>query len=304
MRNLNSYFRTLIRKKMGHFGNYSIVVPGKVSQQNTVPSHIPKPSYYKTGFPAPCMKNPEIKNADQISKLRTSCKMAANILKQSKDMIKVGQTTNDIDDYVHNLIIENGAYPSPLNYKGYPKSICTSVNNVVCHGIPDDRPLQDGDIVNIDLTVFFNGYHGDCSKTFLIGNVDESGCKLVEATESCLQEGINTCKAGEKFRTIGYTIHKKAKTLNFSVVPVFIGHGIGTYFHGPPDIIHCRNNYPGVMEAGMTFTIEPVLSQGSTQILILQDNWTAITTDNSRTAQFEHTILITATGFEILTLPD
>ncbi|KAF5307470.1 hypothetical protein FQR65_LT06825 [Abscondita terminalis] len=286
-------------------GNYSVVLPGKIStQQKTIATHIPKPAYYETGIPTPPLLHPEIKDSEQICKLRASCKLAANILRECEKNIREGQTTEDVDTFVHNLIVANGAYPSPLNYKLFPKSVCTSVNNVACHGIPDDRPLENGDIINVDITVYLNGYHGDCSKTFLIGDVDQFGRDLVKATETCLHEGIKICKPGEKFSMIGTTIQQKAKLLNFSVVPAFIGHGIGSYFHGPPDIYHFRNRYPGTMEAGMAFTIEPVLSQGSDEIIILEDNWTAVTVDNSRTAQFEHTVLITPDGYEILTLPD
>lgn len=303
MRNFNSYFRKILNTKIS-YGNYSIVKPGKVSAQKTIPPHIPKPPYYESGTPTPPLLQAEIKDNEQICKLRASCKLAANILRECGNNIREGQTTDEVDTFVHDLIISNGAYPSPLNYKHYPKSVCTSVNNVACHGIPDDRPLQNGDIINVDITVFLNGYHGDCSKTFLIGDVDDPGRALVEATEICLHEGIKSCKPGENFWAIGTAIHKKARYLNFSVISSFIGHGIGTYFHGPPDILHFRNRYPGIMKPGMSFTIEPVLSQGSDELIILDDNWTAVTADDSRTAQFEHTVLITHDGVEILTIPD
>ncbi|KAK5648860.1 hypothetical protein RI129_003752 [Pyrocoelia pectoralis] len=298
-----SYLRKLWPKKT-NFGNYNIVTPGKVSPPRTVPPNITKPIYYETGIPPPPLLYPEMKNEIEIKKMRTSCKLAANILNEVGKLIHVGQTTDELDAIIHDLIISNDAYPSPLNYKHFPKSVCTSVNNVACHGIPDDRPLQNGDIINVDITVFLDNYHGDCSKTFMVGKVDKEGCHLLEATETCLAAGIEVCKPGESFSSIGSAIQKKAKELKFSVVPAFIGHGIGKYFHGPPDIYHVRNNYVGVMDVGMTFTIEPILSQGTKEILVLEDNWTAVTFDNSRTAQFEHTILITPKGCEILTLPD
>ncbi|KAB0803280.1 hypothetical protein PPYR_00250 [Photinus pyralis] len=286
------------------FGTYKIVTPGKISPPRSVPSHIAKPTYYESGTPPLPLLRPEIKKDNEIKKMRSSCKLAANVLDEIGRIIHVGQTTDELDAVIHELVIANGAYPSPLNYKHFPKSVCTSVNNVACHGIPDDRPLQDGDIVNVDITVFLDNYHGDCSKTFLIGQVDKKGCDLVEATQVCLEAAIEICKPGQSFSAIGAAIQKKARELKFSVVPAFIGHGIGSYFHGPPDIYHFRNNYPGVMDVGMTFTIEPVLSQGTGEIGVLEDNWTAITLDNSRTAQFEHTVLITPKGCEILTIPD
>nr|CAD7424215.1 unnamed protein product [Timema monikensis] len=177
---------------------------------------------------------------------------------------QVGKTTDDIDKLVHKLALDNGAYPSPLHYKGFPKSVCTSVNNVACHGIPDDRPLEDGDIINIDVTVYLNGFHGDCSSTFLVGNVDEKGRKLVQVTEECLYRAIEHCKPGRFFNSLD-------------------------------------NVYPGRMLPGMTFTIEPVIAQGSENIVILEDGWTAVMEDTGRAAQFEHTVLITETGVEVLT---
>ncbi|CAH0550045.1 unnamed protein product, partial [Brassicogethes aeneus] len=217
---------------------------------------------------------------------------------------KPGKTTDEIDKLVHSLTIENGAYPSPYNYRNFPKSVCTSINNVACHGIPDDRKLLNGDIINVDITVFLDGHHGDCSKSFLVGDVDDVGKNLVEATEICLHEGIEICKPGAYFRQIGAQIQQRASQLGFNVIPAFIGHGIGRYFHGPPDIYHMRNNYPGRMEPGMTFTIEPILTQGGHMIEILEDDWTAVTVDDARTAQFEHTVLILDSGVKILTLPD
>ncbi|ENN78234.1 hypothetical protein HUJ04_004394 [Dendroctonus ponderosae] len=301
----NNFVRQLFfsKKSKPNFGKYAIVQPGKVSARKTVPEHIAKPSYYKTGQPLENILHVEVKNEEQIGKMRKSCTLAATILERTGECIKVGQTTDEIDAIVHNLCIKAGAYPSPLNYRNFPKSVCTSVNNVACHGIPDDRPLEDGDIINVDITVFLNGYHGDCSKTFLVGDVDEEGRRLVAAAEACLQNAISLCKPGKPFRDIGGVIEETAAAFNFRVIPAFLGHGIGHYFHGPPEIFHFRNDYPGKMEAGMTFTIEPILTQGEELIDILEDDWTATTADNARTAQCEHTVLITRSGVEILTLP-
>ncbi|CAG9856724.1 unnamed protein product [Phyllotreta striolata] len=292
------------QKKPSPFGNYEIVSPGKVTVNNapSIPKHIPKPSYHIKGVPNDFIpSSPEIKSPEQIRRMTKSCQLAANVLKRVEDFIQVGKTTEEIDRLVFNSCMEIGVYPSPLNYRHFPKSVCTSVNNVACHGIPDDRPLQNGDIINVDITVFHDGFHGDCSKTFLIGDVDEQGKKLVEATKECLHAGIELCRPGASFREIGCRIEEKATSSGFNIISAFIGHGIGSYFHGPPDIYHIANVYPGVMAAGMTFTIEPILTEGEDGITILNDDWTAVTVDDARTAQFEHTVLITDSGVEILT---
>ncbi|KAL1132672.1 hypothetical protein AAG570_010624 [Ranatra chinensis] len=206
---------------------------------------------------------------------------------------------------VHDLCVNtHKVYPSPLGYNGFPKSVCTSVNNVACHGIPDDRPLADGDIVNVDVTVYKDGYHGDCSRMFLVGNVDPAGQRLSSICLEALTEAVAVCRHGQDFSKIGYIIEEVAASNNFQVVPCFTGHGIGSYFHGPPDIYHIGSHcWPGRMEAGMTFTIEPVLSEGGCEVVVLEDGWTAITEDGSRTAQWEHTILINSPDLppEILT---
>ncbi|XP_064018858.1 methionine aminopeptidase 1D, mitochondrial isoform X2 [Pogoniulus pusillus] len=213
---------------------------------------------------------------------------------------KVGMTTEEIDSIVHHEIIRQNAYPSPLGYGGFPKSVCTSVNNVVCHGIPDGRPLQDGDIINIDVTVYYNGYHGDTSETFLVGNVDKSGQKLVEVARKCRDEAIAACRPGAPFSVIGNTISSVAQRGGFQVCPFFIGHGIGSYFHGHPEVWHHANDSDLLMEEGMAFTVEPIIMEGSPEFKILTDKWTAISVDNKRSAQFEHTIVITSEGAEIL----
>ncbi|XP_075219296.1 methionine aminopeptidase 1D, mitochondrial isoform X2 [Lycorma delicatula] len=283
------------------FRSYSIVKPGYVKEMRTVPEHINSPVYYKTGKPPKSSKEIEIKTKEQIEKMRAAGQLARFILDEVGIKIRVGMTTDKIDEIVHNMAIEHGAYPSPLNYEGFPKSVCTSVNNVACHGIPDDRPLQDGDIINVDVTVYLNGYHGDCSSTFLIGDVDIEGIKLVNATYEALEAAMSICRPGEYFYSIGDVVEEVAKLRNYTVVPAYTGHGIGSYFHGPPDIIHCYNEYPGQMKPGMTFTIEPILSQGTGETVVLEDGWTGVTTDNSRTAQWEQTVLITESGFEVLT---
>lgn len=303
--------RTFIKSDLCNFwrknnvDSCNVVAAGKVSPERLVPLEIPKPPYYyKFMDPGDTSGIPEIKNREQILRMRESCALAANVLESCADLVKVGVTTDEIDAFVHDKIISLKAYPSPLRYAGFPKSVCTSVNNVACHGIPDDRKLLNGDIINIDITLFYKYYHGDCSKTFLVGNVDEIGKYLVKSTEECLYGAIQQCGPEKEFCNIGQFIDSFAIEHKLTIVPVFIGHGIGSYFHGPPEILHYYNNLPGKMKSGMTFTIEPILSLGGPQIQILEDNWTAVTTDKARSAQFEHTVLITESGVDILTLPE
>lgn len=188
------------------------------------------------------MGSPEIKTPEQIQRMRESCILAATILKSCQKLAVEGVTTDEIDRFVHNETVKANAYPSPLRYAGFPKSVCTSVNNVACHGIPDNRKLMDGDIINIDITVFFNGYHGDCSKTYLVGNVDERGKHLVQSNEECLNKAIGLCAPGIPFNLIGGFCESFAKLCKLKVIPAFIGHGIGSYFHGPPEILHFSKN--------------------------------------------------------------
>ncbi|GIY84739.1 methionine aminopeptidase 1D, mitochondrial [Caerostris extrusa] len=281
--------------------SYDVVKLGKVSPKKIVPDHIPKPTYYRTGVDT-VPSSIQILDADSVQQMRKSCSLAKTILKEVEKSIKVGVTTDELDTIAHNACISFGAYPSPLNYKGFPKSICTSVNNVACHGIPDNRKLKDGDIISVDISVFYKGFHGDCASTFFVGSTDDKAKKLVEVTALCLQEAINICHHEQYFCTIGKTISKLARNQGFSVVPAFTGHGIGSSFHCQPEILHFDNEERGQMLKGMIFTIEPVICEGRPDILILKDGWTAVTEDNSRSAQFEHTILITVDGAEILTV--
>ncbi|GFT34115.1 methionine aminopeptidase 1D, mitochondrial [Nephila pilipes] len=219
-------------------------------------------------------------------------------------ILKIGVTTDELDAVAHSACISFGAYPSPLNYSGFPKSICTSVNNIACHGIPDSRKLKNGDIISVDVSVFYKGFHGDCAATYLVGNVDDKAKRLVEVAALCLQKAIDICRHEQPFCAIGKIISNVAQSHGFSVIPAFCGHGIGSIFHGPPSILHFDNNEKGQMLKGMIFTIEPVICEGNPDILILEDGWTATTEDYSRSAQFEHTILITQNGAEILTVSD
>lgn len=286
--------------------HHPITELGNVSNEREVPDHIVKPSYYFTPMTGPSDNTGpvEIKNRQQIEGMRESCRLAANILNSVNSLLKPGITTDKIDEFIHEKCIKSNAYPSPLRYLGFPKSVCTSVNNVACHGIPDDRPLFDGDIINVDVTVYFKGFHGDCSKTFLIGNVDERGRYLVKCTEECVAAAIEICKPNTPLNHIGKTISDFAEKKELNVFPQFIGHGIGSYFHGSPEILPFKNNFGGLMQPGMTFTIEPILTLGGMEVEMYEDMWTVVSVDGARSAQFEHTILITESGHEILTLPD
>ncbi|KAK7075651.1 Methionine aminopeptidase 1D, mitochondrial [Halocaridina rubra] len=288
--------------KKRDFGDYAVIDRvGEVCKSCSVPAYIQYPPYADTGKPTQGPSGPEVKASWQVDSVRESCRIARSILNAVEENLKVGMTTEAIDAMLHQRIIDCGAYPSPLNYHGFPKSVCTSVNNVACHGIPDDRRLVNGDIISVDVTVYYNGYHGDCCETYLIGNVDDCGRHLVRAAKRCRDEAISICRPGMPFSAIGAKIEEIAKEEKITVVPCFVGHGIGKYFHGPPDIYHCYNDYPGTMEEGMTFTIEPIVAQGSEEVLILEDGWTAVMLDNGRAAQFEHTIHITKSAHEILT---
>jgi len=287
-------------------------IPSKLSSEKSgyqtalsLPDHIRKPDYALSTIGRVDQRvipaKPVIWSEFELIKIRESCQLARKVLNEIKDIVKPGVSTEELDDFARELIILHNAYPSPLNFHGYTKSISTSVNNIAAHGIPDARKLQTGDILNIDVTVFLDGHHGDCSETVVVGETDEYALKLIEVTKQCLERGISYCRPGKLLSGIGRAIHKHARRNQCAVVPTFIGHGIGEFFHGPPDIYHCLNNYPGAMTPGMVFTIEPCISEGDRRVKILADGWTAVTLDNSRTAQFEHTIAITDTGVEVLT---
>ncbi|KAK6931461.1 Peptidase M24, partial [Dillenia turbinata] len=274
---------------------------GRVSPRLPVPDHIPRPPYVGSNVLPELSSEPQIHDSEGIARMRASCELAARVLDHAGTLVRPSVTTNEIDKAVHQMIIDAGAYPSPLGYGGFPKSVCTSVNECMCHGIPDSRQLQDGDIINIDVTVYLNGYHGDTSKTFLCGDVRGGLKRLVEVTEECMERGIAVCKDGASFKKIGKRISEHAEKYGFGVVERFVGHGVGTIFHSEPIILHHRNERPGFMVEGQTFTIEPILTMGSTECITWSDNWTTLTADGSPAAQFEHTILITRTGAEILT---
>lgn len=246
----------------------------------------------------------ELKDAAAIEKMRIAGKLGAQVLEMIAPHVKIGVTTNELNEICHKYITEHQqAIPAPLNYKGFPKSICTSINYVICHGIPNDKKLKNGDIINIDVTVIKDGYHGDTSKTFLVGDVPLRTQKLVEDTQRAMYLGIEQVKPGAKLGDIGHAIQSFAEARHYSVVREFCGHGIGRGFHEDPQVLHYGKAGTGqALEAGMTFTIEPMLNLGKRNMRVLGDGWTAITKDRKPSAQWEHTILVTDTGYEILTL--
>uniref|UniRef100_A0A673IQE9 Methionine aminopeptidase n=1 Tax=Sinocyclocheilus rhinocerous TaxID=307959 RepID=A0A673IQE9_9TELE len=244
----------------------------------------------------------KILNAEEIEGMRVVCKLAREVLDIAALMVKPGVTTEEIDHAVHLACTARNCYPSPLNYYNFPKSCCTSVNEVICHGIPDRRPLQDEDILNIDITVYHNGYHGDLNETFFVGEVDEGAKRLVQTTYECLMQAIDSVKSGIRYRELGNIIQKHAQANGFSVVRSYCGHGIHKLFHTAPNVPHyAKNKAVGVMKPGHVFTIEPMICEGGWQDETWPDGWTAVTRDGKRSAQFEHTLLVTETGCEILT---
>jgi methionyl aminopeptidase len=245
-----------------------------------------------------------IKSSREIEYMRQTCALAASTLDYVADKIHAGMSTLEVNDLCHQYIIDHKAYPSPLNYHGFPKSVCTSRNEVVCHGIPSsEEMIKDGDIFNLDVTTYLNSFHGDTNRTFFIGNVSEEARKLVEVTYECMMLGIKEVRPGARLGNVGAAIEEYAKDLGYGVVEEFCGHGIGRQFHEDPQVLHYGTRQTGVMlKAGMTFTIEPMINLGTKHCRVLKDGWTAVTRDGKLSAQFEHTILVTNDGFEILTL--
>ena len=283
---------------------YASVAPGTLSRRRAVPASIARPEYVDRPAPAK-YTGPEVKDAETIEKMRIAGRIAAQAMQAAAAAIAPGVTTDTLDRIGHEFMLDHGAYPSTLGYRHYPKSLCTSVNEVICHGIPDDRPLEDGDIVNIDITAFIGGVHGDTDATYLCGEVDEESRLLVERTHEAMMRGIRAAVPGREINVIGRVIQSYAKRFGYGVVRDFTGHGIGSAFHSGLVIPHydAAPQYNTVIEPGMTFTIEPMLNLGTPEWDMWGDSWTVVTKDRRRSAQFEHTLLITETGAEILTLP-
>ncbi len=245
-----------------------------------------------------------IKTPEEIAKMRVAGRLAAEVLRMIEPHIKPGVTTGELDRICHDYIVnEQKAIPAPLNYKGFPKSICTSVNHQVCHGIPGDKKLKKGDIINVDITVIKDGYHGDTSRMFFVDEPSIQARRLVQVTKECLLKGIAQVRPGARLGDIGHAIQTHAERHNYSIVREYCGHGIGREFHEDPQVLHYGLPGTGVeLRAGMCFTVEPMINAGAAAVRLLPDNWTVVTRDHSLSAQWEHTILVTDTGHEILTL--
>jgi methionyl aminopeptidase len=276
------------------------VRPGVVSPRRPVPAGIPRPSYADGGRPRP---EPRIADPeDRVARMRRAGRAAAEVLAETGRAVRPGVTTDELDAVAHQACVVRGAYPSPLNYHGFPKAICTSVNEVILHGIPDSRPLVEGDIVSVDVTLFLEGVHGDCCATFAVGEVDAASRRLLRVAEECMQRGIGAVRPGRPVSDIGRAVEAHAGAAGYGVVRSFCGHGIGEDFHTDPQVLHYFDpRARDRMEEGMTFTVEPMITVGSHRHLLWPDGWTAVTSDGQRAAQFEHTVLVTRGGAEILT---
>ncbi|SJL00363.1 related to methionine aminopeptidase [Armillaria ostoyae] len=283
-----------------------------LSAKRKVPDHIPRPEYADDGRPMAearaAGQPPRILSKEEQDKMRTVCRLAREVLDIAASHAKPGVTTDELDEIVHNACIERNAYPSPLNYRNFPKSVCTSINEVICHGIPDRRKLKNGDIINIVHLSRVPGYHGDLNETYAVGEIDDDAKKLIRTTRECLDEAIKLCKPGALFRDLGKTMQVPpgepiARSNGCAVVRSYTGHGINDLFHCSPNIPHyAKNKAVGTMKAGMVFTIEPMINLGHNWGDVhWPDNWTATTVDGKKSAQFEDTLLITETGVEVLT---
>ena len=280
------------------------LTPGTVSPTLPVPDSIERPEYaWKPS--ANEGHEPWVQTPETIEKMRLASKIAANALAEAGKAVALGVTTDRLDRIAHEYMIDHGAYPSTLGYRGFPKSCCTSLNEVICHGIPDSTVIEDGDIVNIDVTAYIDGVHGDTNATFLAGNVSQEAADLVERTRIATERAIKAVKPGRELNVIGRVIEAYANRFGYSVVRDFTGHGIGETFHNGLVILHYdQPNVDTVIEPGMVFTIEPMINLGGLGYEIWDDDWTVVTSDRKWTAQFEHTLVVTDTGAEILTLPD
>lgn len=280
------------------------VAPGLLSPPRRVPPEIARPPYATSGDPGPSVSELR-RTPDELAAMRRTGAAAAEILLRAGELVRPGITTDAIDEFVHQACLDAGGYPSPLNYRGFPKSVCTSVNEVICHGIPDSRPLADGDIINIDVTLFRDGVHGDTSTTFLVGEVDDASLRLVKETARSLDLAIAAVRPGGLVNEIGKAIENHARQHKLGVVREFIGHGVGTEFHTNLQIPHYyERRLPTRIELMTTFTIEPMLTLGEPHAALWDDDWTAVTIDGTRTAQFEHTLVMTEAGAERLTVTD
>jgi methionyl aminopeptidase len=283
----------------------SPIRPGVISPRRPVPAEIARPHYVDapSGVPAD-HDDPVVKDADTIARMRVAGGIAADALAEVGRHVAPGITTDELDRVGHEYLIGRGAYPSTLGYKGYRKSLCTSVNEVICHGIPDSRPLEDGDIVKVDITAYIGGVHGDTCATFYAGDVDPAVRDLGERTRDAMNRGIAAVRPGRPISVIGRVIESYARRFGYGVVRDYTGHGVGQSFHTRPTILHYDEpRATTILEPGMTFTIEPMLTLGTYDWVMWDDEWTVLTADSSWSAQWEHTIVVTDDGAEILTMP-
>jgi methionyl aminopeptidase len=279
------------------------IAPGTISPMRAVPKHIRRPEYVGHSGPAR-FRGSDVKDPETIERMRIAGRIAAQALAEVARHIVPGATTDELDRIGHEFLVDHGAYPSTLGYRGFPKSLCTSINEVICHGIPDSTVLREGDIVNIDITAYIGGVHGDTDATYPVGEVDEASRLLMERTHEALMRGIKAVRPGRQLNVVGRVIESYARRFNYGVVRDFTGHGIGEAFHSGLVVPHYDDpRATTIMEVGMTFTIEPMLNLGSHEWEMWPDGWTVVTKDRQRSAQFEHTIAVTETGAEILTLP-
>ena len=280
------------------------LVPGRVSPRRPVPTSIPRPEYVGKSEPAP-FTGSEVKPHDTITRIRRAGSIAARAIDLVGTHASAGITTDELDAIGHEFLIDQGAYPSTLGYRGYPKSVCTSINEVICHGIPDDTVLESGDIVNIDITAFVDNVHGDSSQTFVVGTASDEVTKLVERTREALHRGIKAIAPGRRMNVVGRTIESYARRFGYGVVRDFTGHGVGESFHSGLIVPHFDSapRFDTEIEVGMVFTIEPMLTLGTIDWDMWSDGWTVVTRDKSITAQFEHTLVVTEGLAEVLTRP-
>ncbi len=292
------------RRQQAEAGAARHVRPGRLSPRRPVPAHIPRPYYVDDRHGRPRVRESgRPKTAEEVRLMRAAGRAAAEVLAEVGAAVRAGATTDSLDEVAHEACLARGGYPSPLGYNGFPKSLCTSVNEVICHGIPDSTVLRDGDIVNCDVTIYLDGVHGDTNATFCVGQVDEASQRLVQVTRECLDVGIAAVRPGGLVRDIGRAIQAHAEGHGYGVVRAFVGHGIGRTFHSEPQVFHYDNPSARTeLLPGMTFTIEPMITIGDSRHEMWDDGWTAVTRDRSRTAQFEHTLLVTDDGAEILTV--
>ena len=285
-------------------GTRTPVVPGIISPRRSVPASIARPEYVGRPGPAP-YEGSDVVAPEVVERIRVAARIAAQALAEAGKAVAPGVTTDELDRIGHEYMCDHGAYPSTLGYRGYPKSLCTSVNEVICHGIPDSTVLREGDIVNIDVTAYKDGVHGDNNATFPVGEISEEASLLVERTREALDRGIKAVRPGREVNVIGRVIEKYAARFGYASVHDYTGHGVGEAFHSGLVIPHYDSapRFDTVIEPGMVFTIEPMLTTGVDEWEMWEDDWTVVTKDRALTAQFEHTLLVTETGAEILTLP-